>query len=74
MMLELPLHREFLTVRKTLFLLGFVDQVMEKIETSRRLKAKWLTDKELNQNCFGLVKLLLMALFEHFFYSILYLL
>ena len=47
---------------------------MEKIETSRRLKAKWLTDKELNQNCFGLVKLLLMALFEHFFYSILYLL
>ena len=40
MMLELPLDREFLTVRKTLFLSGFVDQVMEKIETSRTLKAK----------------------------------
>ena len=59
MMFELPLHREFLTVRKTLFLLGFVDQVMEKIETSRRLKAKWLTDKELNQNCFGFAKSLI---------------
>ena len=59
MMLELPLHREFLTVRKTLFLLGFVDQVMEKIEKSRTLKAKWPTGKESNQNRFGFAKSLI---------------
>lgn len=59
MMLELPLHREFLTVRKTLFLSGFVDQVMEKIETSRTLKEKWLTGKESTQNRFGFAKSLI---------------
>ena len=58
-MLELPLHREFLTVRKTLFLSGFVDQVMEKIETSRTLKEKWLTGKESTQNRFGFAKSLI---------------
>lgn len=59
MMLELPLHREFLTVRKTLFLSGFVDQVMEKLETSRTLKEKWLTGKESTQNRFGFAKSLI---------------
>ena len=59
MMLELPLHREFLTVRKTLFLSGFVDQVMEKIETSCTLKEKWLTGKESTQNRFGFAKSLI---------------
>ena len=59
MMLELPLHHEFLTVRKTLFLSGFVDQVMEKNETSRRLKAKWPTGKESTQNRFGFAKSLI---------------
>ena len=58
-MLELPLHREFLTVRKTLFLSGFVDQVMEKLETSRTLKEKWLTGKESTQNRFGFAKSLI---------------
>ena len=58
-MLELPLHREFLTVRKTLFLSGFVDQVMEKIETSHTLKEKWLTGKESTQNRFGFAKSLI---------------